>query len=70
MSEASEFRRYADEALRWAAQATTEKERRLLRELASTWAEAATMSENPMLVGVIHSPHRTAHELKPAPFVL
>jgi hypothetical protein len=43
MSEASEFRQYADEALRWAAEATTEKERRSLLELARTWAEAATM---------------------------
>jgi hypothetical protein len=51
MSESSEFRRYADEALCWAAQATTEKERRSLRELARTWAEAAIISENPMLKG-------------------
>jgi hypothetical protein len=52
MSEASEFRRYADEALSWAANATTKKEKRSLMELARTWAQAATMSENPMLVGV------------------
>ena len=56
MSEASEFWRYHDEALRWAAKATTEKERRSLLELARTWAEAATMSENPMLEGVNYSP--------------
>ena len=62
MSEASEFRQYADEALRWAATATTEKERRSLLELARTWAEAATMSENPMLMGVNYNPinHNTA----------
>jgi hypothetical protein len=62
MSEASEFRRYADEALRWAAKATTEKERRPLMQLARTWAEAAAMSQNPMLVGVNNSPtdHNTA----------
>jgi hypothetical protein len=56
MSEASEFRRYADEALRWAAKATTEKERRSLMRLACTWAEAAAMSQNPMLVDVNDSP--------------
>jgi hypothetical protein len=56
MSEASQFREYADDALRWAAKATTEKERRSLMGLARTWAEAATMSENPMLVGVSHGP--------------
>ena len=62
MSEASQFRQYADEALRWAANATTEKERRSLRQLARTWAEAAAMSQNPMLMGVNHSPtdHNTA----------
>jgi hypothetical protein len=55
MSESDQFRRYADEALRWAAKATTEKERRSLMQLARTWAEAAAMSQNPMLVGVNHS---------------
>jgi hypothetical protein len=55
MSESDQFRRYADEALRWAAKATTEKERRPLMQLARTWAEAAAMSQNPMLVGVNHS---------------
>jgi hypothetical protein len=62
MSEASQFRQYADEALRWAAKATTEKEKRSLMQLARTWAEAAAMSQNPMLVSVNHSPtdHNTA----------
>jgi hypothetical protein len=63
MSESSQFRQYADEALRWAAQATTEKERRSLLELARTWAEAAAMSQNPMLEGVnyVSTEHNTAH---------
>jgi hypothetical protein len=62
MSEASQFRQLADEALRWATKATTEKERRSLMQLACTWAEAATMSENPMLVSVNYSStdHHTA----------
>jgi hypothetical protein len=63
MSESSQFRQYADEALNWAAQATTEKERRSLLELARTWAEAAAMSQNPMLGGVnyVSTEHDTAH---------
>jgi hypothetical protein len=61
MSESDQFRRYADEALRWAAKATTEKERRSLMQLARTWAEAAAMSQNPMLVGVNHS--STGHNI-------
>jgi hypothetical protein len=62
MSEASEFRIYAAEALRWALKATTEKERAPLLELASTWTQAAHASEHPMPVGVNYSPtdHRTA----------
>jgi hypothetical protein len=56
MSESDQFRRYADEALRWAVKATTEKERRSLMQLARSWAEAAAMSQNPMLVGANNSP--------------
>jgi hypothetical protein len=55
MSEASEFRRYADEALLWAEQATTEKEKRSLIELACTWAEAATVSEKPRFMLVVNN---------------
>ena len=62
MSEASEFRRYADEALRWAVKSKTEKEKADLLDLARTWMEAASASEHPMPVGVNYSPtdHRTA----------
>ena len=68
MSEASQFRQYAEEALRWAVQSTTEKERLSLMELVRTWTQAATASEpppigaNPGPAGVSHSPtdHNTA----------
>jgi hypothetical protein len=62
MSEASEFRRYAEEALRWAEKSTTEKEKLSLMELARTWSQAAYATEHPMPVGVNYRPtdHRTA----------
>jgi hypothetical protein len=62
MPEASEFRKYADEALRWALKSTTETERRSLMELARTWTQAAAASDHPALVNVNYSPtdHRTA----------
>jgi hypothetical protein len=62
MSEASEFRAYAEEALRWVQNATTEQERASLFELVRTWTQAAHASEYPMPVGVNYSPadHRTA----------
>jgi hypothetical protein len=61
MSEASEFQRYADEALRWALKSSTAKERAALFELARTWAQAAIASEPPP-VGANYSStdHRTA----------
>jgi Zn-dependent M32 family carboxypeptidase len=52
LSEASEFRRYAEEALRWAEKSTTEKERLSLMELARTWSQAAYASEHPLPMGV------------------
>jgi hypothetical protein len=62
MSEAGDFRKYAEEALQWALKSTTEKERVPLMQLASTWTQAATASEHPAPVGVTYSPtdHRTA----------
>ena len=41
MSEADQFREYAQEALQWAGQSTIENEKRALLELARTWWEAA-----------------------------
>jgi hypothetical protein len=45
MSEANQFRQYAEEALRWVSQSTTEEEKRTLTELACMWAQAALQSE-------------------------
>jgi hypothetical protein len=50
MSETNQFRQYAEEALGWVAQATTEKEKRTLIELACTWAQAAAESQRPVAV--------------------
>ena len=41
MSDADQFREYAEEAMLWVAQSKTEKEKRLLIELARTWKQAA-----------------------------
>jgi hypothetical protein len=56
--ETSQFRQYAEEALRSAVQSKTEKERVALLELARM--HAATASELPL--GAVYSPtdHRTA----------
>jgi len=45
MSEAKQFRQYAEEALRWVSQSTTEEEKRTLTDLACIWAQAALQSE-------------------------
>jgi hypothetical protein len=62
MSEASQFRQYAEEALQGAVKSATEKERLSLLELARTWTQAATASEHPMPMGGNYSPtdHQTA----------
>ena len=61
MSEADQFRQYAEEAFRWASQSKSEKEKATLLELARTWMRAATASD-PLPMGVNYSPtdHRTA----------
>lgn len=41
MTEADEFRHYAEEAMRWVAKSTTENEKKALLGLAHTWAQAA-----------------------------
>ena len=51
MSESSQFRQYAEEALLWVAQSKTEEEKQLLLGLVRTWIEAAVMSER-IIVGV------------------
>ena len=45
MSQADVFRQYADEAMRCAHQAQTEKEKQDLFDLAHTWTRAALRSE-------------------------
>ncbi len=49
MSKADEFRQYAEEALRWAAQAKDEKQKQALLDLARTWTQAAVQMETPMV---------------------
>ena len=46
MSESDQFRRYAEEAMRWAAESKTEIEENTLIELACMWAQAAAESAN------------------------
>ena len=50
ISDAARFRQYAEEALRWADQSKTERERRVLIELADAWTQAAIESEKPVVV--------------------
>jgi len=45
MPKASEFRQYAEEALRWADQTKSAEEREAYIDLACTWAQAAIQSE-------------------------
>jgi hypothetical protein len=45
MSKAEQFRQYAEEALRWARQSKTEKEKQAYTDLALAWTEAALRSE-------------------------
>jgi hypothetical protein len=47
MSEATQFRQYADEALRWAIQSKNAKERTALIGLARIWTQAAAESDLP-----------------------
>jgi hypothetical protein len=44
MSESDQFQQYADEAMRWACRAKTEKEKQA--DLARTWTRAALQSEH------------------------
>jgi hypothetical protein len=61
MSEADQFRQYADEALLWAAQSKTEKEKQLLLELVRTWTQAAVASDRTtVVINYIPPEHRAA----------
>jgi hypothetical protein len=46
MSETDQFRQYAEEALRWARQSKTEKEKQAYTDLALTWMQVAVQSEH------------------------
>jgi hypothetical protein len=54
MTKADRFRQYADEAMRWAFQSKTEKEKQAYIDLAHTWTQAAVHSEH--IFGVNDSP--------------
>jgi hypothetical protein len=43
MSKANEFRQYAEEALRGAAEANSDQEKQALIKLARTWSQAAAV---------------------------
>jgi hypothetical protein len=49
-AKADEFRQYAEEALRWAHQSKTEKEKEALIDLARTWMQATLESESTFVV--------------------
>jgi hypothetical protein len=51
---ADQFRQYAEEAMRWAFQSKTEKEKQAYIDLAHTWTQAAVHSEH--IFGVSDSP--------------
>jgi hypothetical protein len=46
MSEASEYRQYAEEAMRWVSDCTDPKEKLVLISLARTWLQAAGRSDS------------------------
>jgi hypothetical protein len=50
MSKSDEFRHYADEAMGWARNRTSPKEKVVLIDLALIWMQAAERSENPVVV--------------------
>jgi hypothetical protein len=60
MSKADEFRQYAEEAMRWARNSTTAKEKLVLINLARTWTQAAERSERPVVVKDLPPEHRAA----------
>jgi hypothetical protein len=49
MSKADECRQYAEDALRWAANAKTEKEKAAYLNLSSVWMQAALQAEGALV---------------------
>ena len=58
MSTADQFRQYAEEAMRWAYQSSTEKNKQALIELARTWTQAAVQSDSTVVVNDNAPEHR------------
>jgi hypothetical protein len=56
MSQADEFRRYAEEAARAAAQVTSETEKKALIDLARTWTQAALQIETKTVAHETNAP--------------
>jgi hypothetical protein len=46
ISKTDQFQQYAEEAMRWACRAKTEKEKQAYIDLARTWTQAALQSEH------------------------
>jgi hypothetical protein len=46
MPKSDQFQQYADEAVRWACRAKTEKEKQAYMDLARTWTRAALQSKH------------------------
>ena len=55
MSNADDFRQFADEAMHWAHQSKTEKEGLALVEIAQTWLRAAALREGVLFINA-HPP--------------
>ena len=49
MTKAADFRHYAEEAVRWADKSTA-REKQTMLNLASTWRQAANLSESDVVV--------------------
>ena len=45
MSEAAEYRAFADECMGWAKTARSDRERRIFLQMVETWLEAAAIAE-------------------------
>jgi len=60
MSKADEFRQYAEEAMGWARNCTTAKEKLVLINLARVWIQAAERSESPVVVKELPPEHSAA----------
>jgi hypothetical protein len=54
MENAKQFRQYAEEAMRWAYQSKTQKEKEALIELARTWTQAAVQTSTLLASTAVH----------------